>query len=140
MEEYIVSSNESPLKKIKIVTAVTLESNDAFKSPSFKSPIIRTPHDSQTLNEFQGIFASSAIHTSLKLYTDYQRSPIQRAVHLPTHQLNHQSSPVQRVVNPLPANFRRPSLLSLPPQAAGNSMYVGNSNHTGNCKDSLNII
>ena len=61
----------------------------------FNSPNIRTPADSQTLDEFKGIFTLSSpqpVYSPLKPF--FKRGP-----------MDVRSSPVQRVVNPFPANF-----------------------------------
>jgi hypothetical protein len=103
---------ESSNKRIKIVTNMNEANQVEFQSAiirtpltAIQSPLIRTPHDPQALDEFKGIFAPAAIYSPSKLYIDYQRSP------------------VQRVINPLPTNFN--------PMHLASSRQVGNSRQVG---------
>lgn len=66
------------------------------KEAPFKSPLVQTPHDSQTLDEFKGIFAPSCVYSPLKICLEYEQSP------------------VQRVLNPHPSNFDVYMLMTMP--------------------------
>ena len=102
------SNLESSVKRIRIVTAVPDNYINSFvmNSPMMmNSPIIRTPHDSQTLDEFKGIFTVRAPQPAY--------SPCKTVV------MDYQMSPVKRVVNPLPLNS---SFLRIPELSKGNQI------------------